>query len=571
MKNNKIFNFALMIILFIFNMMFITSVLFIFKLKITIFNSIISLLLTFLIFFIIMKNKKYNFKEIIFNLLFLLGIILICIFISGKIYDTSYDGNACHKTAIGQLESGWNPVYQTIDEFNDSDENDLHVVKAFKYWNNHYAKGCWFYAASIYKITGNIETGKSISLLLLISTFLLLFSTLSKKLKPITNIIISGLITANPIIVCQTFTYYNDGLLSNFLIILFISLSLMVINNDIDKKLNYLLFFLSLCILINIKFTGFAYAGIYSLIFYIYILLKKDKRKEHLKNITIIGIVSIIVGVFIIGLSTYPKNIKTNGHPFYPLYGEGKIDIMENNAPKDFYKLNRFERLFLSNFVSTSNPSKRFNVGEIKNPFTVTKDEIGFYVLPDVRIGGYGPLYGVVIIFSVFCATYIIIKKIKDKIKIENSAPYMIVIFTTLALMVILKDAWWARYIPQFYLIPFSLILIIMSLNKTKISKTINFVFITLLVINIGLVSLPLLNSAYSNTVKINVNFSNLKIKKDTKLFIETEEFSGAVYNIKDRYKNVENIKEFNEDGDYKKVIILDLDPVVLAYYKEEN
>ena len=147
----------------------------------------------------------------------------------------------------------------------------------------------------------------------------------------------------------------------------------------------------------------------------------------------------------------------------------------------------------------------------------------------------------------------------------------MIVIFTTLALMVILKDAWWARYIPQFYLIPFSLILIIMSLNKTKISKTINFVFITLLVINIGLVSLPLLNSAYSNTVKINVNFSNLKIKKDTKLFIETEEFSGAVYNIKDRYKNVENIKEFNEDGDYKKVIILDLDPVVLAYYKEEN
>ena len=47
---------------------------------------------------------------------------------------------------------------------------------------------------------------------------------------------------------------------------------------------------------------------------------------------------------------------------------------MENNAPKDFYKFNRFERLFLSNFVSTSNPNKRFNVGEIKNPFTVTKD-----------------------------------------------------------------------------------------------------------------------------------------------------------------------------------------------------
>src|SRR5690348_16304299 len=40
-----------------------------------------------------------------------IGVVLLAIWISGQIYDVSYDGQAYQQEAIIQLKNGWNPVY----------------------------------------------------------------------------------------------------------------------------------------------------------------------------------------------------------------------------------------------------------------------------------------------------------------------------------------------------------------------------------------------------------------------------------------------------------------------------
>ena len=98
MKHKKIYILGLMLILFIFNNLLITSLLFLFKTSISLINAILSFILTILIYTLIMKKEKYITKEKIINICALTLVIITSILISGQIYDTTYDGNTYHKT-----------------------------------------------------------------------------------------------------------------------------------------------------------------------------------------------------------------------------------------------------------------------------------------------------------------------------------------------------------------------------------------------------------------------------------------------------------------------------------------
>ena len=97
---------------------------FIFKVSISKYYVIISLILSIIITLFLSKrenllsekNKLYGIIATILPIL----IIFSSFYFNGKVIDTSYDGNAYQKAAIGLLKNGWNPVYETSEEF---DEN----------------------------------------------------------------------------------------------------------------------------------------------------------------------------------------------------------------------------------------------------------------------------------------------------------------------------------------------------------------------------------------------------------------------------------------------------------------
>lgn len=543
MENKKKYLLGFFLILFIFNNIVVTSTLLLFNISITKINLPLAIILTIIIYIKAMTKEKYEKRDKIKNIIIFTLIIAASIAISGQIYDTTYDSNTYHKTSIGELKEGWNPVYETIEEHNESEKNETKLTNTYEIWNNHYAKSYDYYAANIYVVTGNIETGKSIYPITIIATFLICFTYLNTKYQKKISVFLSLLISLNPITLCQLGTFYNDGLLGNYLILMIITLTALLTQEEkINKKYNYALYFITLIILMNIKFTGLVYAGIYSLLYYAYILLNKKQRKEHIKTITTIGITSLIVGIMVVGLSTYPKNLKNNSHPFYPLYGENSVDIMEGNTPNELKTKNRFERFLIANFSETHNSMELNDKYKIKIPFTFKTEELKYYIGPDVRIGGFGVLFSGILIISII----IILKEI---IKQKHKATiYLIPIIGTIILITILKDAWWARYIPQLYITPI-IALILNKKEENKKQKITNIALIVVLTINTILIAGPATLNIILEKQKVEESFKELKIEKDTKIIIKTDEFTGAVYNIKDKYKNIQNVKELEEEN----------------------
>ena len=114
---------------------FISIILFCLKLHISVINFWASLIITMLVYLLIGKNNNRIYIEKAISVLLFLVILFSSIFVASKIYDSSYDGNSYHKGAIGMMAHGWNPVYETAEDYSD---NIFHIrgAKIFT-WIDH--------------------------------------------------------------------------------------------------------------------------------------------------------------------------------------------------------------------------------------------------------------------------------------------------------------------------------------------------------------------------------------------------------------------------------------------------
>ena len=157
-KNHKHFYFDLGSFFLIYMAILITISMLLFFIGITISpaHTLISLLLTILSFKML---KKENILQIT-----IISIVIACLFImiSGNVIDTSYDGNAYRKPMVGLLKEGWNPVYETPEEFNAKLGSLPRVIGKDEWkWIEFFPKGMAIFGASIYVISQNIECGKA--------------------------------------------------------------------------------------------------------------------------------------------------------------------------------------------------------------------------------------------------------------------------------------------------------------------------------------------------------------------------------------------------------------------------
>ena len=147
-----------------------------------------------------------------------------------------------------------------------------------------------------------------------------------------------------------------------------------------------------------------------------------------------------------------------HGNPLYPLYGEGHVENMVvKEQPSSFSDKNNLQIFLISIFSKGENVSPTYSSENVqptlKIPFTLSKEEIKNYSIPDIRVGGFGPLFSVVFVASMIGTIYIIIKLIKNK-KWDMLIPYLIILGITAILILALDGSYWARYIPYFYAVP---------------------------------------------------------------------------------------------------------------------
>lgn len=499
------------------------------------------LVCSFLFFYI--KKHKYQFVKTFSLTIFLFIItITLCTILTGKIYDFSWDGQTYHQEAILQLQEGWNPLYD--EDLEEESTKNLHADYRSNFWINHYAKGNWYLAVIPFDLFGSIEYGKAFHLLTLIATFLISFSFLHSLLqRPFVSFILSLIIVLNPVSWNQTFTFYNDGFLYLFFVLLVILSIEWLQRRDILSLLAYCF---AIIIIVNTKFTALGYAIIlcgiplFIIIYKHWGNLKSAFSKDYIK-LYLAAIVSFIFAVGIVGSGSYIKNFIDHKHPFYPLAGDGKVDIITHNTPDAFKKLSTFEQFYISLFSKTSNDRK--NVPEKKLPFSITKEEIEASIKVDTRLAGFGPLFSTVIILILF----ILIMNYRMFIDKKNIY-YGIVLSILLISVIINPEPWWARYIPQFWLIPIVMLLVII-VNYFNRNKWIIYFTLTVFLLNSLIISSYSIKNTIENQNNIEEQLAVLKkYSEEEEVAVHFDAFLSNRNRLEEkgiRYKEISDVKEY--------------------------
>lgn len=496
-----------------------TTSLFFLKVPITKFHLPIFIILTILSYYLL--RRKDDKKDILKTVILSLIIIIISVLISCFLFDRSSDGNTYHKDAIGVLKEGFNPIYQESSSFIKNRKTEDSKLTDYSIWTDHYAKANWIIAANFYSLTNNIESGKAMNFISIYILFTFILTSLTKVLTLKQSIILSLITVINPITSSQLLTYYNDQLV---LVYLFLAILLLIkIDHDINDKENWLYYFLTFIILANMKFNGLGYLLVFSFLFVCRYLYRSIKEKEFLKifkKLCLIYIPLFIIALALVGYPTYIKNTIDHNNPFFPLYDKNGEDIITEQQPKSFLKMNNIEKLFYGTFSKANNLRENDNT-TLKIPFTIYKDELKPAMSNDLRISGWGIFFSGMLIISII----ILIKYYKDYKK-ESWILYTLSITTLL--LILMSESWWARYTPHFYLFIIIALYILFKHNKIKIINTLYIMIITINTL------IPLLGNSYytlKNSIIINRELNRLS---DKEIILKENNYHGIIYNLKD-------------------------------------
>jgi len=422
------------------------------------------------IFFITAK-KWYNQQLVFIKSFFLsIGLILLSLLIAISFYDITYDGQSYHMEGIYQLKNGWNPFKASLP---DTVNMALYI--------NHYAKGVELPQSTLYSLTNRIESGKATNLILLFGGFCLTTAHLFSlgKISTKKSLLIGTIAVLNPVILNQLLSTYVDGQLAILLLCFFVC-SLWIIREP--HTFNLILLAAIILVVVNIKFTGLVYVVIFTVGLLGWLLL--TKKRTLFTKVICTTMFAGIIGTCVIGYNPYIINTMKFQHPFYPLMGKNKVDIMTHNMPGGFERRAELDKFLISFFAHSDNvmTGNQKSIA-LKFPFTFNKtDVVGSYQV-DTRIAGFGAFFSGIFILSLALLFAALWQSFKGKTT-ANSANWLYIIGIITISIIIIPEAWWARYVPQLWYIPL-LVLLMIELNAFGKFKTIMFIIYCAFLLNI--------------------------------------------------------------------------------------
>lgn len=435
------------------------------------------------------KNRRNGFGGIKLYLPIIIGSILILfsLLFSALFYDFTFDGQWYHHPAIYKLESGWNAFLNPLDEAHKS------II--------HFPKGTWYFSASVLSTLRIFEAGKCLNIIMMSIVALMVYATLTDyEVGKTKSIFISILVILHPVVWSEITTFQNDNNLYLNLVIYVVAIFSWLRTND--KIPIFLGIMASICV-INIKFTGFVFFGVFAVFGFIYFSIYK--QKFLLKYIGVHAII-IIIGVGLFGFNPYITNMIYRGHPFYPIMGteeypshisEGRDGNEIYETPKNMMGKSTLIRFFYANFSKPSNaPYNNQMDAELIFPFTSKISDWKVYRFHDLRVAAFGPFFSGVLILSFGYFIFLLIVLGKNR---WHLLILILAIFTSLILS---KHFWWARFGPQLWLFPISLIVASFITNRSKHRQIFNWNMIGLIMVN-GLIVLSIhLSWVRKSTIK---------------------------------------------------------------------
>jgi hypothetical protein len=381
-------------------------------------------------------------------------VTLMALVIASHFYDVSWDGQWIHQQAAVVIANGWNPVADPLGYTAHAGvwHPDLGDV-TWKAGIENFSKGIWIRTGTLYAFTRNIETSKAGNIVLLFATFIVWLALALRLTRGRWRLsaLLAVLVTLNPISVVQLLSHKNDGQLGSLLAIA-VGLGCLAATGSGGWPAVVALCCATL-MLCTIKFTGLVYAGV--LVAGLALALGALGRFRSRAALLLALAGTLAVATLAVGYNPYVVNTVRYGHPFYPLMGRGAVDTLTNQSPVDFRGKSNAERLFRSLFSRAED--ERLGGAEpvptrLKVPFVVYASELRPYLGFDTRIAGFGPLFSGALVLGMIALVLLAWRWARRRERWLGAGLLLIVALTASALSN--PAAWWARYVPQIWLLP---------------------------------------------------------------------------------------------------------------------
>lgn len=437
-------------------------------------------------------------------------LLVSCWAIADNFYDVSYDGQWYHQGAIHLMMNGFDPLYQQTPG---NYSGGLYI--------GHYPLAFETASSVISSFTHHIEDGKLLNVFLMATSFLIIFPVIVFAFPGINRafaLVVALLAALNPVCIYQSLSFYVDGASASLLAILVFLLILAY------KKPDRILLFVTTCVIVlavNIKFFNLAYVAVLVVGFLAICLINRKSSRLH-----DLLILSLLIGI-LFGAHPYLTNLASHGTPFYPVDGISS-DLIFKDIPANLAGKNSLEQLAVSLF-SKSDFSKGDSV--LKIPLTYADTEIHSFIMTDTRSGGFGPLFSAAVVLAILFAALILFLKRKDTNPLNNVLlPMCLLLLIT---VVINPASWWARYVPQLWLIPV-LLLIDAWQRLTGKLRLLAYAMVLILALNVCVIAYSYYGYQLDITHKINQQITEIQSLTQNKPAML---YCGAFPAVQDRYR----------------------------------
>jgi len=165
-----------------------------------------------------------------------------------------------------------------------------------------------------------------------------------------------------------------------------------------------------------------------------------------------------------------------------PFHGAPRSDVA-GVRPANLNEMNRFARFAMS-AMSPSSPTRSPESIHLKFPFSVQRSEARALYSADLEVGGFGPLFGAVLILGVVAMLALVITRSTRM----AGATACVITGALLASMFVHGETWWARYVPQAWLLPLVVATAALAAPSEPATRLLAYAIIGLLLLNVSIV-----------------------------------------------------------------------------------
>lgn len=497
---------------------------------------------------ILFASNIFSFKETFSRYLpiILFGFTTIILsavsLILASTYDTSWDGQGYHQSAVIALSSNWNPALDPSIDFSQNLPSQIFA--------EGYPSALWELEAAVYSMTDRINSAKVFNIAIALVAGLMVYSLLRKlRFSLILSSIISLLIILQPVYLIQVLTFMEDGFGYELLVIAAASLAIMAIS----KKSYWAIitFIMAELFLITTKYSHLPLSLILGGLFGLIIINRIMNRDYRINKVTI-SLFGLFVFTSLIFFSIpYLRNQFHHNAMFYPTnIPELMGSVRYNNVPNNLQDSDKFTLLFYGIFSKaqsreSGDPRSESNIAQLKLPFIFTPDEVADSAeLYNNRVGGAGPLFSGIVVLSIFLTIFLYFKMetVKERYAIYASLFGLLLI---ILLSLVAPTPNLLRYTNQLQLIPFALIIPILAVFTQRYVKVFCYIIVILSAINVFLFSSSVATKTIAENNQINQQMNELR-SSGKEHRVRAQQFYSSYILLNEqniKFKPVENLQ----------------------------